>query len=197
MPETGLSNAIFSKVQQRVLALLFGHPDRSFYTSEIIRSVGSGTGAVERELARLEGSGLVATQRIGNQKHYRANRDSPIFAELHGIVLKTMGLTEPLRAALAPCSDRIKAAFVYGSVAKGTDTTDSDIDLMVIGEDLTYADLYAGLQNAESALHRRIDPNFLSTKDWQETRTQKNSFLSQINAQPKIFILGSQDDLDT
>jgi predicted nucleotidyltransferase len=196
MSETGLSNAIFSGVQQRVLSLLFGHPDRSFYTSEIIRSVASGTGAVERELARLEGSGLVATKRIGNQKHYQANRDSPIFAELRGIVLKTTGLNEPLRAALAPFGDRIRAAFVYGSVAKGTDTAASDIDLMVIGENLTYADLYTRLEDAESALRRKIDPNFLSTKDWEEARAQKNSFLSRINAQPKIFILGSQDDLD-
>jgi predicted nucleotidyltransferase len=196
MPETGLSNAIFSKVQQRVLALLFGHPDRSFYTSEIIRSVRSGTGAVERELARLAGSGLVATQRIGNQKHYQANRDSPIFTELQGIVRKTMGLAEPLRAALAPCSDRIKVAFVYGSVAKGTDTAGSDIDLMVIGEDLTSADFYPGLEKAEHALQREIAPNFLSLKDWRKRLAQKSSFAAKINVQPKIFIVGSQDDLD-
>jgi predicted nucleotidyltransferase len=196
MSETGLSNAIFSKVQQRVLALLFGHPDRSFYTSEIIRNVGSGTGAVERELARLEGSGLVATQRIGNQKHYHANRDSPIFAELQGIVLKTMGLNEPLRAALAPHADKIKTAFVYGSVAKGTDTAESDVDLMLIGEDLTYADIYVGLQNAEDTLRRKVSPNFLSPTEWRRKLAQKNSFIAKINAQPKIFIVGSQDDLD-
>jgi predicted nucleotidyltransferase len=196
MSETGLSNAIFSRVQQRVLSLLFGHPDRSFYTSEIIRSVRSGTGAVERELARLEGSGLVATKRIGNQKHYQANRSSPIFEELRGIVLKTMGMNEPLRLALAPCSDRITTAFVYGSVAKGTDTAGSDIDLMVIGEDLTYADLYTGLQNAEGTLHRTVSPNFLSMNDWRRKLAQKNSFVAKINAQPKIFIFGSQNDLD-
>jgi predicted nucleotidyltransferase len=196
MPGTGLSNAIFSKVQQRVLALLFGHPDRSFYTSEIIRSVRSGTGAVERELARLAGSGLVATRRIGNQKHYQANRDSPIFAELQGIVLKTVGLNEPLRAALAPYADKITAAFVYGSVAKGTDTAESDVDLMLIGEDLTYADIYVGLQNAEDTLRRKVSPNFLSPKDWRKRLAQKNSFVAKINAQAKIFIVGSQDDLD-
>jgi predicted nucleotidyltransferase len=196
MSETGLSNAIFSKVQQRVLALLFGHPDRSFYTSEIIRSVRSGTGAVERELARLAGSGLVATQRIGNQKHYQANRDSPIFAELQAIVVKTIGLNEPLRAALAPYADKITAAFVYGSVAKGTDTAESDVDLMLIGEDLTYADIYVGLQNAEDTLRRKVSPNFLTPKDWRKRLAQKNSFVAKIHAQPKIFIVGSQDDLD-
>ncbi len=196
MLETGLSNAIFSKVQQRVLTLLFGYPDRSFYTSEIIRNVGSGTGAVERELARLEGSGLVATHRIGNQKHYQANRNSPIFAELQGIVVKTTGLAEPLRTALAPFGDRIKAAFVYGSVAKGTDTAASDIDLMVIGEDLTSADLFAGLRIAEGTLRRKVDPNFLSPMDWRRKLAQKNSFAAKINGLPKIFVLGSQNDLD-
>lgn len=195
MPETGLSNAIFSKVQQRVLALLFGHPERSFYTSEIIRNVGSGTGAVERELARLEGSGLVATQRIGNQKHYQANRNSPIFAELHGIILKTAGMAEPLRDAVAPHASQIAAAFIYGSVAKGTDTAGSDIDLMVIGQDLTYADLYTALQDAEMVLGRKVNPNFLSPQEWRHKLAQKNSFVAKINAQPKIFVLGSQDDL--
>jgi predicted nucleotidyltransferase len=128
-----LSNALFSKVQQRVLALIFGQPERSFYTSEIKRNVNSRTGAVERELSRLQRSGLVSIERIGNQKHYRANSQSPIFAELHSLVIKTVALTEPLRKSLEPYSDKIKAAFVYGSVAKGMDTARSDIDLLVIG----------------------------------------------------------------
>src|SRR5271170_5213781 len=102
MKQTGLSDALFSKVQQRVLALIFGRPERSFYTSEIIRNVRSGTGAVERELSRLESSGLVCIERIGNQKHYRANRHSPIFEELQSLVLKTIGLAEPLRESLEP-----------------------------------------------------------------------------------------------
>jgi predicted transcriptional regulator len=89
METISLSNALFSKVQQRVLALIFGQPERSFYASEIIRNVRSGTGAVERELSRLQRSGLVSVERIGNQKHYRANRQSPIFAELQSLVIKT------------------------------------------------------------------------------------------------------------
>src|ERR1700756_961423 len=118
MEALSISNALFSKVQQRVLALIFGHPERSFYTSEIVRHVHSGTGAVERELSRLQSSGLVSVERIGNQKHFRANRQSPIFAELQSLVVKTVGLTEPLRKALQPHSSKIKVAFVYGSVAK-------------------------------------------------------------------------------
>ncbi len=195
MNETGLSDALFSKVQQRVLALIFGRPERSFYTSEIIRNVRSGTGAVERELSRLESSGLVLIERIGNQKHYRANRQSPIFEELQSLVLKTIGLAEPLRESLEPYSSMIKTAFVYGSVAKGIDTARSDIDLMVIGQDLAYPDLYAGLQKAENVLHRQVSPNFLSPQDWRRKLAENNPFITKISAQPKIFIFGSEDDL--
>ena len=163
--------------------------------SEIMRTVRSGTGAVERELSRLERSGLVSVERIGNQKHYRANRQSPIFHELQSIVLKTVGLVEPLRQSLDPYADKIKTAFVYGSVARGADTAQSDIDVMVIGEDLTYPDLYDGLQRAENALGRQVNPNFLSPEDWQRKLARKNPFVTKISEQPKIFIFGSEHDL--
>jgi predicted nucleotidyltransferase len=195
MKEASLSGALFSNVQQRVLALIFGHPERSFYTSEIIRNVSSGTGAVERELSRLERSGLVAVERIGNQKHYRANRASPIFEELHGIVLKTMGLTEPLQQSLTPFAHKITTAFVYGSVAKSAATASSDIDLMVIGDDLTYSDLYEGLQKAESTLSRRVNPTVLSPEGWRRKASHKDSLIARLITQPKIFIFGSETDL--
>jgi predicted nucleotidyltransferase len=190
-----LSSALFSNVRQRVLALIFGHPQRSFYTSEILKKVNSGTGAVERELSRLQRSGLVSVQRIGNQKHYRANRESPVFRELQGLVLKTAGLAEPLADSLKQHAGSIRAAFVYGSVAKGTDTARSDLDLMVIGEDLNYPELYAGLQRAEAKLHRPVNPLFLSVGDWKRKRAQKDSFVHKISMQPKIFIFGSEADL--
>jgi len=196
MMDQSLSSALFSNVQRRVLALIFGQPERSFYASEIVRKVNSGTGAVERELSRLQHSGLVNVERIGNQKHYRANRESPIFSELHSLVLKTVGLTEPLKRFLEPYLNKIKTAFVYGSVAKGMDTARSDIDLMVIGEDLSYTDLFEGLQKAEQVIGRPVNPNFLSLKDWQRKLTQKDSFVGRINAQPKIFVVGSASDLE-
>jgi predicted nucleotidyltransferase len=195
MKDSSLSGALFSNVQQRVLALIFGQPERSFYASEIIRKVNSGTGAVERELSRLECSGLVNVQRIGNQKHYRANRTSPIFGELHSLVLKTVGLTEPLRHVLEPHTGKIKAAFVYGSVAKGSDTAQSDIDLMIIGEDLSYTELYEDLQKAEEVLGRPVNPNILTVKDWRRKLGQEGSFVSKISSQPKIFVIGSESDL--
>jgi predicted nucleotidyltransferase len=195
METVGISNALFSKVQQRVLALIFGHPERSFYTSEIVRRLNSGTGAVERELSRLRRSGLVSVERIGNQMHYRANSQSPIFEELQSLVLKTVALTEPLKKSLEPYSDKIKAAFVYGSVAKGADTAQSDIDLMVIGDELSYAELYTALQNAENALRRKVSPIFLSPEDWRRKASRKSSFISKISALPKLFIFGSENDI--
>jgi predicted nucleotidyltransferase len=194
--DQSLSSALFSGVQQRVLALIFGHPERSFYASEIVRKVKSGTGAVERELSRLQRSGLVNVQRIGNQKHYRANRESPIFHELHSLVLKTVGLTEPLKNFLEPYAGKIKIAFVYGSVAKGTDTARSDVDLMIVGENVSYTDLYEGLQKAEQVIGRPVNPNVLSSKDWHRKRAQKDSFVKRISAQPKLFIIGSENDLE-
>ena len=113
-----LADALLTKTQQRILGALFGQPERSFYASELIRDAGTGSGAAQRELAKLEESGLVTTRRIGNQKHYQANAASPLYSELRSIVLKTVGLAEPLRDALKPLSKAIRAVFVYGSVAK-------------------------------------------------------------------------------
>jgi len=191
----GLSDALFSKVQQRVLALIFGHPERSFYTSEIVRTVRSGTGAVERELSRLERSALVSAKWIGNQKHYRANEDAPIFAELHGLVAKTLGVPETIRESLRPYSLTITAAFIYGSVAKGSDTALSDVDLMVIGDELNYSDLYTAAQNAEDKLRRKVNPLFLSSADWRRKAAAKGSVIGRIKESPKIFIVGSERDL--
>src|SRR5437867_609450 len=132
IPEPGVADALFAKVQQRVLGVLFGNPRRSFYANEVTALARSGTGAVQRELRRLEASGLVTVTRVGNQKHYQANPGSPVFEELRALVLKTVGLADVLRAALAPVSRDIRAAFVYGSIAKGNDTAASDIDLMVV-----------------------------------------------------------------
>src|ERR1700682_5373826 len=127
-----LADALFTKTQQRALGGFCGQPERSFYASELIREAGTGSGAAQRELAKLEESGLIVARRIGHQKHYQANAASPLYSELRNIVLKTVGLAEPLRDALKPLSSAIRAAFVYGSVAKATDKSASDIDLMIV-----------------------------------------------------------------
>src|SRR3989338_1446946 len=128
-----LSDTLFSKVRQRVLALFFNHPDRDFHTNEIIRLTNSGTGAVQRELATLSKTGIILVKQLGNQKRYHVNHSAPIFHELLNIVSKTFGLTDHLREILEPLTATISFAFIYGSIAKQADTASSDIDIMVIG----------------------------------------------------------------
>ena len=192
---TGLADVLFTPVQQRVLGLLFGQPKRRFQSAEVIRLAGSGTGAAHRLLTRLAATGLVTTERVGNQKHYQANARSPVFAELSGLIRKTAGLVVPLQAALAPLAPKIAAAFVYGSIAKGTDTAASDIDLMVISGKLGYSDLFDAMTEAETALARRVNPNVMTPAEWRRERTQPDSFAARISGQPRLFVIGSDDEL--
>ncbi|MEP7057471.1 MAG: nucleotidyltransferase domain-containing protein [Caldimonas sp.] len=192
---TGLADALFSGTRQRLLGLLFGQPSRSFYATELIGLAGSGSGAVQRELANLAQSGLVTLRAVGNQKHYQANAESPIFAELCGIAQKTVGLAEPLREALAPLGRQIRAAFVYGSVAKKTDTAASDIDVMLLSDELSYADTFAALEAASSRLGRTVNPTILTRKDFIKRVKARESFLTRVLAQPKVWIIGGESDL--
>jgi predicted nucleotidyltransferase len=193
---TSLADALFSKTQQKVLGVLFGRPDQSFFANEIVRLVGGGFGAVHRELGALEAAGLVSARRIGNQKHYQANRASPIFAELRGIVLKTAGVADVLRDALAPLASRIRAAFVYGSLAKGADTAASDVDLMVIADKLQYADIFELVSGTEQRLGRKINPTLVAPEALERQRGE-DGFHARVLKQPKIFVLGAEDDLGT
>lgn len=192
---TSLADALFSNVQQRVLAYLFGQPERSFFATELIKLAGGGSGAVQRELARLEDSGLATVTRVGTQKHYQANPQSPIFSELCGIAQKTVGLAEPLREALKPLAKHIVAAFVYGSVAKKQDTATSDIDLMVISGKVTYADLFTVLEDVSARLGRKVNPTVYSTQELAKRVKQENAFVTRVFAQPKIWLIGGESDL--
>lgn len=190
-----MADALFGRVRQRVLGLLFGHPERSYYANEIIGWVGSGSGSVQRELARLEASGLVTVTRRGRQKHFQANRGAPIFSELRGIVLKTSGLADVLRTALSPLQDDIQAAFVFGSVAEGMDTAHSDVDLMVISDSLTYGDLFAALEAASAELARSVNPTIHTHPEFSRRAQQGNPFLLNVLKGPRIWIKGGEDDL--
>jgi len=190
-----LADALFTATQQRILGLLFGQPERSFYANELIALTGSGSGAVQRELARLAASGLVVVRLIGRQKHYQANPDSPIFAELCGIASKTIGLAEPLRQALAPLAPRIRAAFVYGSVAKRQDTASSDIDLMLVSDELSYPDVFAVLEAASRRLGREVKPTIYPRQEWAERAARGDSFVKRVLAQPRIWLIGGDDAL--
>ena len=198
LPEQpSLASALFSTTQQRVLGLLFGQPDRSFYATELIALTSGGSGAVQRELARLEHSGLVTVRKLGTQKHYQANPDSPLFTELCGIAQKTVGLAEPLRAALSPLASRIVAAFVYGSVSKAKDTAASDIDLMIVSDGVAYADAFEALEPVNIQLGRVVNPTVYSRRELAKRIKEGNAFVKRVLAQPKIWLIGSEGELAT
>lgn len=194
-PAMSLADALFTSTQQRVLGYLFGQSERSFYANELIGLVGAGSGAVQRELRRLADSGLVTVTRRGNQKHFQANPASPIFAELCAITRKTFGLAEPLREALAPFTSQIHAAFVYGSVAKRSDTAASDIDVMVISDTLGYADLYASLEAVSGKLGRAANPTLYTPAEWARRLAEDNAFVKRVMAQSKLWLIGDEHDL--
>lgn len=193
--DASLADALFTTTQQRVLGLLFGQPQRSFTISELIAATGTGSGAAQRELAKLADSGLLTVQPVGNQKHYQANPYAPVFEELVGIVQKTVGLAEPLRAALEPLADEIKAAFVYGSVAKHRDTASSDIDLMIVSDSLSYADVLGTLHPVIERMGREINPTVYTTAELARRIKDGNAFVTRVLGQPKIWLIGREDDL--
>ena len=191
----GIANALFPKVRQRVLSVLFGNPGRSFYANEVIALALSGTGAVQRELAALSEAGLLTITKQGNQKHYQANALTPVFSELRGLIMKTMGLADVLRTALAPLALQIDAAFVYGSVAKQQDNASSDIDLLVVSPDLGYADVFGALESATNSLARKVNPSLYTSADLAKRIKQKNAFVTRVLQQPKIWLIGNEDQL--
>jgi predicted nucleotidyltransferase len=192
-PVSAIASALFTPVQQRVLGILFGQPERLFQSAELIRLAGSGTGAVHRQLQRLVEAGLVTATHSGNQKYYQAQKDASVYPELHGLIVKTVGVVEPLRAALARVAKRIHLAFVFGSVAKGNEHGASDLDLLIITDALAYADIYAALEAAERTLGRTINPTVFTRVEWKRKRAKKDSFVARITSQRRLFIIGSDD----
>lgn len=192
-----ISDVLFSGVQQKVLRLLFGQPDRSFYANELATLGMTGRGALQRELQRMTSSGLISVTVIGRQKHYQANKNAPIYQELRGIVLKTFGLSDVLRHALSECAHNIAAAFVYGSVAKGTDTATSDIDVMVIADGLSYSHLFEALTKAEEILGRKVNPTLYSPEEFAKKFQNDNHFVVRVLDQPKIILIGDEDAISS
>lgn len=190
---SSVADALFSATQQRVLGLLFGQPQRSFFTSELIALTGGGSGAVQRELRRLEESGLVVPSRVGNQKHYQANADAPIFAELCGIVRKVLGPAEVLREALAPLGDALPLALLYGSVAKRSDTAHSDIDVLLVSDTLTLERVYAALASAEHQLGRPISPTLYTVAEFRRRQAKTNPFIVKLLAGDYMPLTGGSD----
>ena len=188
--KSDMGDALFTKTQQRVLGFLFGDIDRSYYLNELVGLVGMGKGTVRRELDKLHVAGIIRARKVGNQLHYQANPDSPIFGEIRNIVKKTTGLASLLMSALDACLSDLELAFVYGSVAKGTEQAGSDIDLMLVGENLNFSDVLKLLLPAAEQLGREINPTILSPAEFKERIGRGQSFLARVLAQDKIWLHG-------
>lgn len=194
MQATSIGNALFTKSQQKVLGLLFAKPDKSFYTNEIMRWASMGRGTISRELDKLVGAGLLTVSRTGNQNHYQANSNNPVYGELVGIVKKTFGIADQIHHALQLFDEQIELAFIYGSISKGTDTASSDIDLMLIGKSLHYSDIMGVLLPLEETLQRTVNPTIYKKADFVTKLKEGNSFVTRVMEQPKIMIKGVIDD---
>lgn len=187
-----LTEPLFSKVQARLLAILFGQAERQFQGAELIRLADAGTGATHRQLQQLTDAGLLVSRTIGTQKFYQANRSSPIFRELESLVLKTVGLVHPLREALEPIRSKITAAFVYGSIASGESTNKSDVDLLVLSDSLDYSQVFKAIQATESVLAREISPTVMSMAEWDRKRLDPDSFAARLASGHKLWVIGDE-----
>jgi uncharacterized protein len=178
---------------QRVLSALMLNPDRSFSLSELLRIGGGGHGATQNIVKALGEAGLVRDRRMGNQRLFTVNTEHPLYPELRSIALKTFGLRDRLREALVPFGDRIDMAFVFGSMANGTDRADSDIDLMIVG-DVDLFEVNAALAAAEADLRRPIHANVYSPREWNDM--QADSLVRSIAAGPKMMVVGHEPGRD-
>lgn len=190
---SSLADALFTSTQQRVLAPLFGQPGKSFFVTQIMELANSGRGAVQRELERLLAGGLVNVTMKGTQKHYQANPDSPLFNELCGMIQKTVGLAEPIREALESMKEDVDLALIFGSVAKATDSSSSDIDVLIVAEGITLEAAYAALIPVEEMLVRRISPKLYAPDEFRNRRDEGNAFLERVLDGPVIMLIGSLD----
>jgi len=189
-----LANAIFTDRQARLFRWLFGQPQRSFFLNELLRLSGLSSASLQKELNRLTLSGLVLSERMGNLRVFQANSESPLFPELVSLTLKTCGVEAALRQALEPLQPKVARAFIYGSVAKQVDTATSDIDLMLVGLDLTLAEVLQHLQEAEEALGRKVNPTCYTLREFEQRRVEPDSFVNKVLAQPTINLLEGDKD---
>jgi predicted nucleotidyltransferase len=190
----GLGDVLFGRNRGRVLGLLFGNSDQSYYLRQIAAAVGIRPGTIAPELALLTDLGLLVSKRVGNQVFYRANQESPVFPELKTLVAKTVGVFQLLRSALEPLSDRIQLAFVYGSLAKREETAQSDVDLMVVGQ-VELDEVLARLQAVEKQIQRPINPTVYSSEDFQTKLASGSHFVTSILRGPKVFIVEDENEL--
>ncbi len=186
-----IASALFTDSQARVLRWLFGQPERSFHLSELRRLTGLGSASLQRELNRLAEAGLVHAERVGNQRRFQVNPQSPVFDELIALIRKTLGFEPMLREALQPLASRLQAAWIYGSVARQSDTAQSDIDLMLVGKQLRLADILELLIPLETQLGRKINPTCYTPREFESRLAEPDSFVNRILAQPTVPLIGT------
>ena len=188
-----IASALFSDSQSRVFRWLFGQPERAFHLSELRRLTGLGSASLQRELNRLAEVGLVRSERVGNLRRFQANPQSPVFGELVGLTRKTLGVEPMLREALLPLSRNLQGAWVYGSVAKQTDTAQSDIDVMLVGKNLRLAKVLEVLVPLEAQLGRKINPTVYTPAEFAKRRAEPDSFVNRVLAQPILPLIENPD----
>ena len=189
-----IGETLFGKTQRGLLALFFVRPEESFYLRQIVRTAGVGQGAAQRELARWVESGLLLRTQRGNQVHYQANQSSPVFGELKSLAVKTVGVADVLRDALAEFADRITVAFVHGSVARGTETSDSDVDLVVVGK-VSFGEVTTALQTAQTKIGREVNPTVYPVREFRSKLRAAHHFVTSLMDTPKIYIVGDDSEL--
>src|SRR5579863_7888832 len=189
-----ISQGLFGQTRTAILSLLYGHADESFYLRQLARETGAGHGAIQREVKQLSDAGLIVRKTVGRQVFYQANRKSPIFSELRGLLLKTSGVQGVLREALAPLKNRIEAAFVYGSIATQKDRADSDVDVMIVGN-ADFDEVVSRLRDAQQKLRREINPSVYAPGEFRAKIGSGNHFLNSILQSKKLFIFGNENEL--
>jgi predicted nucleotidyltransferase len=189
-----LEGPLFSQTRQRILALLFGQPNVRFYQRRIIEAVGLGSGTVQRDLDRLSRSGVLTRSVEGRQVYFQANHHYPVFAELRSIVRKTFGVAQTLKEALEPAAG-IRLAFIFGSVAAGTESSLSDVDVLVIGDRLSLTDVVPAIAEAQRELGREINPSVYPTREFCRKLAEGQHFVSNVVASQKIFLIGDEHEL--
>ena len=194
MRKKSLADALMPPIRQGILALTLGAPDRWWYLSELADALGTTPSSLQRELDSLTSAALLLMRREGRRTYYRANENSAIYEELRGIVRKTMGIPQEIRASLAPIDRRISLALLYGSVARGEERADSDVDVLIVADDLTLEEVYRRLAPAEKRLRRKVNPTLYTRDDFRRGRRAKNPFLQNVLSARHIVLSGDIDD---
>jgi DNA-binding transcriptional ArsR family regulator len=189
-------DALMPKTRQEILAVTLIQADRPWYVSELARRMGVPPSSLQREVRSLTAAGILKTYRQGRMVYVQANTDSPLFPDLRSLLLKTAGLRDVLADALHPLDGKVRVAFVYGSMASGSEHSDSDIDLMLIGT-LAPAELAMPLREARDMLGRDINPVVYSPAEFREKRAGGNPFLTRVLGRPRLYLVGNSHELDT